>query len=232
MSISDLMEAMAKAGAPMEAILLAVRAIEAKDAEISARRANDRERKQRQRAKVRNEDGTVTGQSRDKDGTVTDTPLPSPSPSFPPDPQTNPTPAHPRDENTPRTRKADDFPKPEWADPQVWADFLSNRKAKKARNTVTAYRGFLADIERHTNPEWPPGRLLEHAAAKGWAGIYEPDKDDRNELPRRTTLRPAIQQSTRADRYLASIEAAEAERGNGEDYPQLGYALPSEFRHQ
>ncbi|HEX8556429.1 MAG TPA: hypothetical protein VF695_17155, partial [Sphingomonas sp.] len=72
MSVSDLMEAMAAAGAPMEAIVLAVRALEAKDAEIEARRAGDRERKRRQRA------GTVTGQSRDMAVTVTDeTPSPS-----------------------------------------------------------------------------------------------------------------------------------------------------------
>ena len=38
MSVSALMEAMAAAGAPMEAIILAVRALEAKDAEIAAYR--------------------------------------------------------------------------------------------------------------------------------------------------------------------------------------------------
>lgn len=141
--------------------------------EASTPKSSGAERQKRYRDRLRNERN-----ERDVTSDVT-TPLPSPSPSFPPDPQTNPTPAHPRD-GIPRARKADDFPKPEWADPQVWADFMTNRKAKKARNTVTAYRGFLSDIDKHTSPDWPPGRLLEHAAAKGWAGIYEPDKQDRN----------------------------------------------------
>ncbi|WP_232313715.1 hypothetical protein, partial [Sphingobium sp. TCM1] len=96
---------------------------------------------------------------------------------FSPDPQTNPTPAYPRGEITP-ARKADDFPKPEWADPQVWADFMLNRKRKRMTNSATAYRGFLRDIEKHTDADWPPGRLLEHAAAKGWASINAPENQD------------------------------------------------------
>jgi hypothetical protein len=31
--------------------------------------------------------------------------------------------------------KADPFPKPDWADAAVWADFLKNRKAKRKPNT-------------------------------------------------------------------------------------------------
>jgi hypothetical protein len=64
------------------------------------------------------------------------------------------------------------FPKPVWADPYVWADFLVNRK--KAKNTATAYKGFLADIAKLQNDEWPPARLLEYATTKGWQAIYEP----------------------------------------------------------
>ena len=78
MGIADLMEQLLEAGAPMEAVIIAVRAVEAKDAELAERKTNDRDRKRRQRARGRDEDGTVTGQSRDEDGTVTDTPLSRP----------------------------------------------------------------------------------------------------------------------------------------------------------
>lgn len=78
MSIADLMQQMSDAGAPMEAILLAVRALEAKDADIEQRKANARDRKRRQRERDR--DVTVTRQSRDRDGTVT------PAKEIPPNP--------------------------------------------------------------------------------------------------------------------------------------------------
>lgn len=68
-----------------------------------------------------------------------------------------------------------DFPKPDWCDDdQVWSDFLKNRKRKRQPNTPTAYKGFLDDIARIADDEWPPGRLLRHAATKGWGGIYDP----------------------------------------------------------
>lgn len=75
---------------------------------------------------------------------------------------------------TSRAERVDPFPRPEWADPQVWADFLANRKAKRCPNTATAYARLLREIERLASPDWPPTRLLENAAARGWAGIYEP----------------------------------------------------------
>lgn len=49
--MSDLMQAMADAGAPFEAILIAVRALEAKDAEISERDAIAAERKAKDAAR-------------------------------------------------------------------------------------------------------------------------------------------------------------------------------------
>lgn len=185
MKVSELMKAMSDAGAPMDAILIAVRALEERDEIINAKRAVERDRKRRQRAKDRDTDGTVTGQSRDTDGTVTDQPsLSRPPLSSPQTPQQTP-PTHTHPETPPRarastpTRKApagDEFPRPEWADADVWRDFLSNRKRKRLPNTATAYRGFLSDIAKLATDEWPPGRLLEHAAMKGWGAIYEPDE--------------------------------------------------------
>ena len=40
------------------------------------------------------------------------------------------------------------FIKPDWAEADVWADLLRNRKAKRLTNTGTAYRKFLTDIIR------------------------------------------------------------------------------------
>lgn len=71
-SVSDLMEAMIEAGAPMAAVVIAVRAIEAKDAEIAARdaavvaqRVAARDKKRLQRALSRDSLGTVSGQDGD-----------------------------------------------------------------------------------------------------------------------------------------------------------------------
>lgn len=80
--------------------------------------------------------------------------------------------------NITRAREAGPFPRPDWADPQHWIDFLANRKRKSLPNTATAHKRFLADIEKWTDDEWPPWRLLEHAAAKGWAAIYNPRESD------------------------------------------------------
>jgi hypothetical protein len=66
MSMAQIMQAMSEAGAPFEAILIAVRAIEERDAAIADRRAAERDRKRRQRE--RDSHGTVTGQSEDAGG--------------------------------------------------------------------------------------------------------------------------------------------------------------------
>ena len=71
---SELAQAMSDAGAPMAAILIALRAIEERDEQIEAKRTVERERKRRQRA---NADGTVTGQSRDSHGDIPDRAFPN-----------------------------------------------------------------------------------------------------------------------------------------------------------
>ena len=71
------------------------------------------------------------------------------------------------------------FPMPVGTDPQCWRDFLENRKRKRLGNTATAHRKLLADLARLSDDEWPPPRLIEHAAAHGWGGIYDP-REQRN----------------------------------------------------
>ncbi len=96
----------------------------------------------------------------------------------------NPPPLSPDASHPPRgrARQAAAFPKPDWADGQVWSDFLANRKTKRLPNTATAHRKLLADIERIADAAWPPGRLLSVATGKGWGAIYPSIKtlDDEN----------------------------------------------------
>lgn len=71
---------------------------------------------------------------------------------------------------------------PVGVDPQVWSDFLSNRKRKRAPNTDTAWKGFCDDLKRvAAQTGIPPPKLIEHAAVKGWAGIYDPNGNKANE---------------------------------------------------
>lgn len=75
MSIADLMKAMADAGAPFEAILIAVRALEEKDAQIAARdaeadakRAKDAARSSQRRALLPKNWASIRSMIFDRDG--------------------------------------------------------------------------------------------------------------------------------------------------------------------
>lgn len=74
MSIATLIRRMTDAGAPPEAIALAVEEIEALQMSLEARRYADRDRKRAQRERQKAAD--VTGHSEDSHGTVTDIPSP------------------------------------------------------------------------------------------------------------------------------------------------------------
>lgn len=68
------------------------------------------------------------------------------------------------------------WPCPQGVDPRHWADLMANRKRKRCAQTQTALDGLLADIVQIADDEWPPGRLVQYAAAKGWASINDPRK--------------------------------------------------------
>lgn len=173
MSIAALMQQMSDAGAPMEAILIAVRAIEAKEMEIADRRAKAADRKRSERLRKRmSRDGhaTVEGRSQRHIPNEDTSNLSSSSPTG--------------SEERPTTARAGcAFVKPEWADAGHWRDFMANRKRRRMTNSPTAYASFLADVARLADDEWPPGRLLELAAGKGWGSINRPDQDHRNGRP-------------------------------------------------
>lgn len=74
MSLAIMFRRMVDAGAPVEAILIAVEEIESIQAALEARRTADRDRKRAQRERQKTAD--VTGQSGDGHETVTPTPSP------------------------------------------------------------------------------------------------------------------------------------------------------------
>lgn len=73
-----------------------------------------------------------------------------------------------------RASKPDPYPRPAGVPAQAWADFLTNRRRKKMPNTASAYKRLLDDLDRLVDDDWPPGRLVEFAASRGWCGIYDP----------------------------------------------------------
>lgn len=164
MKASDLILAMSNAGAPIEAILIAVRAIEERDDALAAKRAVERDRKRRQRANERDTDGTVTGQSRDTDGTVTDNPSPAPLSS----PQTPHHTPHPHPDNNTRARKGSVLACPSDVSPQTWADFLAHRKRIKADATETAVNRIRKQAEA---AGWSMDDALAELVARGWRGF-------------------------------------------------------------
>lgn len=65
--------------------------------------------------------------------------------------------------------------RPNGVDSQIWKDLLGNRKRKGQGNSLTAWKRFLSDLARvSASSGIPPNDLIEHAAAKGWGGIYDP----------------------------------------------------------
>lgn len=197
------------AGTPAE-LIEEVAMLLAEQRVLQQRRSADRERQQERRDRVKADASHVT--SRDVTDVTDSTP-----PSRPPNDNNSNPPTHTPPENTPPARKADPFPRPDWADPQVWSDWMDVRRAKRARNTATAYAGFLRDVARHSSDEWPPGRLLEHAAARSWLSINRPNTETRHDRP--TASNDQIQNPYA--RAVVARQAARAadERGQPDRWP-------------
>jgi uncharacterized protein YdaU (DUF1376 family) len=66
---------------------------------------------------------------------------------------------------------------------QTWADFKANRRRKKLGFTPSTYDHLRKELARVSSLTGiPPPSLLEHAAAQGWGGIYDPnERSQRNE---------------------------------------------------
>lgn len=195
MSLAALARQMHEAGTPIEGILLALEAVEERDAEAAAKRAKAAARKQAQRDRERDCRVTVTGQSRDR--------LPSLDKS-PQTPKINPTPLVHTHET--RTRSAA-WSCPEGVNSDHWRDFLGNRRRKKLANSETAHAAVLRDLETLTDADWPPGRLVEHAAAKGWGSINKPEDGYQNGQRRTNSM--AGNRGASASGHGTTVDAAQ-----------------------
>ena len=182
--------------------MLAARADAAAEA-IEKRRAVDRDRQTRRRHATSRDITLDTVTTRD----ITSEPSPSPPPLLPPQtpPITPPPLPHPEGFNaSTRKARASAWPCPDGVDPQHWADVLANRKSKRLANTSTALAGILRDIEKFSDEEWPPGRIVQHAAERGWGAIFDPRPQNGN----RNGKRPDHQRN-RGNGFLDAIVDAE-----------------------
>lgn len=192
-------------------------AVEAMEAEIDTRSTGaKRQARYRERNKA--------SQSVTSDAIVT-SPL-SPAPLLSPQtPQTTPHP-HTPVSITPRAREAKPFDVcPEGVETDHWRDFLANRKAKRLPNTETAYRGVLRKLGELVNDEWPPGRLIQAIAEKGWGGIYDPRDEQEFQNGHARQSNPQYKPSAALALYQSSFEGDDADRGH--DWP----ALPAGIGH-
>ncbi len=181
---AELLTRLIEAGTPAtlvaEVAMLAARADAAGEA-IEKRRAVDRERQTRRRHATSRDITLDSVTARD----VTNEPSPSPPPLLPPQtpPITPPPLPHPEGFNaSTRKGRASGWGCPEGVEPKHWADVLVNRKSKRLANTATAYAGILRDLAKLSDDEWPPGRIIQHAAERGWGAIFDPRPKNGNRI--------------------------------------------------
>lgn len=186
--IATALKHMLAAGMPHDAIVAAIAEMEASaapavDPVAERRREYDRKRKREVRASAR-VSAVSGGRPVDTADNADAAPLPLPPKDLISNP---PTPAP--ENNTPRAmadahvaawqawRVKNPYPRPHWAEPGLWADFMAVRKRKGATNTKTAHDKLIRDVtEMSARTRWPPGRVLRACVEQGWKGIYETDE--------------------------------------------------------
>jgi hypothetical protein len=47
-------------------------------------------------------------------------------------------------------------------------------------DTPTAHKAILRELEKLSDEEWPPGRIVQHAAERGWGAIFDPRPQNGN----------------------------------------------------
>ncbi|HEX8418529.1 MAG TPA: hypothetical protein VF638_00795 [Sphingomonas sp.] len=196
MNVSDLMEAMAAAGAPMEAIVLAVRALEAKDASLQAsekaaadKRAAHAEWKRNRRAEI----NASMDSPRTEDGQSALAPFPAPPnennltpPTHTPVRQSR---SHVRE---PKFSLPSDIPEEEWDGFEEMRKRIGKPMTDRARTLAISELRKLADAGH------PPGEVLNHCTMNSYQGIFPP-KDQKH----------GRQNSRRSDAISPSLSAAE-----------------------
>lgn len=193
----SILRAMQAAGASIDVIIAAVEADAALDhAKADDKRSKDAERQRQHRARnAVSRDVTVTGC--DIADSVTSDPL-----SLPPNENISNPPTHTPGTQTPAHVRGGDFPRLDCAKPDVWRDFLKNRRKKNLPNTETAHRKLVRDLTAMAaQTGWPPGKVFEACVEQGWGAIYETDemKAAKNERSNQN-IRPIGTGSNRQDR--------------------------------
>jgi hypothetical protein len=159
---------MHEAGTPMEGILLALEAVEARDNAAAEKRAKAAARKQAQRDRERDSHATVTGQ--DGDSPVFTPSLDKEIPPKPPK-ENNPIPVCDT-----LTRKAAGFGPPEQVERPLWNEFCAQRKKPLSR---TAFSRIQTTLNEAAEVGWPPGEIVARSIASGWETVFIP-KEPRN----------------------------------------------------
>lgn len=212
----EVLDALLEAGASAEMIVAAIKAdMRKEDERRESKRANNADRQQRHRDRRKSRKDNAHNALPDVIPPIDRTHTPSSDIS--PDGENQ--------NDAPRS-KPQVFPKPDWAEDQVWADWLEIRKGKRCRNTATAHAAFLADIAKHSSDDWPPGRLLAYAVARSWASIHPPDESPRNGQSSRLSSVPQApsNRGARPDPCLDMLRAARAAQDTPGDF---GTDLPT-----
>lgn len=168
MSLSDLIRRMKDAGAPMEAILIAVEALEAeqtKDADRRAKRAAQKRKERECRA-------TVATQSHDSSATVATKVSPSlslkeKSPPITPSKENNP--ISPPSKTHSQPSAAGDVLKilSECLSIETASDLVAHRKALKSPLTLGSAKGLVKSFRDFGDPEAAAQSMM----ANGWRGF-------------------------------------------------------------
>lgn len=212
MSLAALIRSMAEAGAPAEAIAIAVEALEAADAREAARREAARDKKRAQRA-AKDEDkaGTVPGQSRDAAGTVpTDPPSPALSPQTP---QTHP---HPPGDTSTREARA----REEAGFARFWTAYpRKTAKADARKAFAKAWRKLPIGEEAETlsggleraMAAWTDAQFIPHAATWLNGERWQDEPSTVIPMERRTSVQPPDRRlADRHENYARAFAGASA----------------------
>ena len=100
------------------------------------------------------------------------------------------------------------FPCPAGVDPQHWADFRAARRKKRCTDSLSAYTAILKDLATFATGGWPPGRLVQRSAEKGWASIVNPNEhhqDNRNGTQQHRGANDRAGAGQRVDGFTAAL---------------------------
>jgi hypothetical protein len=120
------------------------------------------------------------------------------------------------------------FSCPEGVDPAHWRDFMKNRRTKRLTNSDTAYAGQLKALAEFSDDEWPPGRLVQFAAEKGWGSINDPRTPKYGQPASNITSLRGSRPDPALDLLRAARAAEDRENhwGTGPPLPAIGSSGP------